>query len=165
MSEAGLGRLNDRTIARSSCRSRIHGIMSGIQDRGRGYKTSAWLLGSSIGVARSEEWIYFFAASSGGAFSRDSITGTVIVHEGPAAFDRRRGGVIRSRMDHGPTSPNRLTRTFRFNELISWTIVGEGIQPRVPMTFRHRGQEIVAITMSARGSSPTQDEQAAEQDD
>ena len=138
--------------------------MCGVENRGGRYETSAWLLGHPVGVTRSEERICLFAASSRGAFSRDSIAGTVIMHESPAAFDRGSRGSFCRGMDHRPTCPDRLAVTFCFSELISWTIVGEGIQPRVPMTFRHRGQEIVAITVSARGSSPAQHKQTAEQD-
>ena len=74
--------------------------MCGVQDGDSGYKASAWLFGHSIGMTCSEEWICFLAASSGGAFSRDSITGIVVMHERPAAFDGGNGGIFWGGMDH-----------------------------------------------------------------
>jgi hypothetical protein len=143
--------------------------MCGVQDWGkdwsRGNEAGAWLLGHLVGVACAEEWIRFFAASPRRAFSRDSITGTIIVHEGPATFHRRNGAIFSRSVDHRPASPDWLTGTLRFSGLTLWTVIGKRIQPRMAMSLRHRSQEIVSVTVSSPVPPPTQGEQTAEQED
>lgn len=137
--------------------------MCSIQDRDN--EAGARVLGHLVRVARSEEWIRFFAAPSRRAFSWDAIAGTVIMHKGPTAFDWGNGAIFCRSMDHGPASPNRLAGTFRLGGLILWAVIGEGIQPRVPMTFRHWSQKIVSIAMPSPVSPPAQGEQTAEEND